>query len=173
MHFLTTLTATTALLAPALAAPAAVADALPAALPQPDAEAAPAPAPVTTQANKVAPANYWFNVTGWSAGCARAGCYYDFNVSAPQTPTYPGFKAYCYGADTGYFSACQILGGKPKGKAQVAAKLKQLLSFGGRFQPPSLTTAQQHIDIIAQSNCGASSGSRQPSRRCCTANLMI
>ncbi|GAW17032.1 hypothetical protein EKO27_g4030 [Xylaria grammica] len=48
---------------------------------------------------------YDWAVTGWSAGCARSGCYYDFNVTGVQNltqrPATPAFKAYCSGFGEG------------------------------------------------------------------------
>ncbi|KAI1156926.1 hypothetical protein F4825DRAFT_140447 [Nemania diffusa] len=48
---------------------------------------------------------YDWAVTGWNAGCARAGCYYDFNVTGAANltsmPPTPAFKAYCSGDGEG------------------------------------------------------------------------
>ena len=64
---------------------------------------------------------------GWSAGCARAGCYYDFNVTIPTVENGPaGVKAYCSGSEEGYdssfsvpstFRNCRLLEGVNNGVA--------------------------------------------------------
>lgn len=56
---------------------------------------------------------YDWDVTNWSAGCARSGCYADFNVSGPaddQKPPRPAFFAYCsvFGEDAPY-EECTLL----------------------------------------------------------------
>lgn len=55
------------------------------------------------------PEGYKWDVTNWTAGCARGGCTYDFNVTGAFANLYPGFKAYCSGKDTGYYQDCKIL----------------------------------------------------------------
>ncbi|KAI3326255.1 hypothetical protein HD806DRAFT_441502 [Xylariaceae sp. AK1471] len=49
--------------------------------------------------------HYDWDVTGWSAGCARQGCYYDFNITGAANltsrPPTPRFKAYCSGSGEG------------------------------------------------------------------------
>ncbi|KAL7622937.1 hypothetical protein AAE478_006616 [Parahypoxylon ruwenzoriense] len=55
-----------------------------------------------------------WTVTGWSAGCARSGCYYDFNVTGigndTSRPARPSFKAYCSGQGEGAdYRACTAL----------------------------------------------------------------
>ncbi|RMY23647.1 hypothetical protein D0867_01913 [Hortaea werneckii] len=65
--------------------------------------------------------NYKFQVQNWEAGCARAGCYYNFNVTGKRDGEKPAFKAYCSGDDSGYFKACELLKG-PVG-TEVAAEL--------------------------------------------------
>ncbi|KAI7304770.1 hypothetical protein KC315_g15007 [Hortaea werneckii] len=65
--------------------------------------------------------NHKFQVQNWEAGCARAGCYYNFNVTGKRDGEKPAFKAYCSGDDSGYFKACELLKG-PAG-AEVAAEL--------------------------------------------------
>lgn len=65
--------------------------------------------------------NYKFHVQNWSAGCARAGCYYNFNVTGRRSGDKPAFKAYCSGSDVGYFESCEVLKG-PVG-IDVAAEL--------------------------------------------------
>lgn len=70
------------------------------------------------------PQEYYWNVTGWSAGCARAGCYYDFNVTGAIDGIRPGFLAYCSGDDVGYFKDCKLLSGvSTSGIPTVAAEL--------------------------------------------------
>ncbi|KAI0502840.1 hypothetical protein F5B22DRAFT_44506 [Xylaria bambusicola] len=55
---------------------------------------------------------YDWAVTGWSAGCARQGCYYDFNITGEANltsrPATPAFKAYCAGDGEGSpYRLCQ------------------------------------------------------------------
>ena len=73
------------------------------------------------------PEGWNWQVEGWSAGCARAGCYYDFNVTIPTVENGPaGVKAYCSGSEEGYdssfsvpstFRNCQLLEGVNNGVA--------------------------------------------------------
>ncbi|KAI0974105.1 hypothetical protein F4678DRAFT_399347 [Xylaria arbuscula] len=70
---------------------------------------------------------YDWAVTGWSAGCARSGCYYDFNVTGAenltQYPPTPAFKAYCSGDGEGSpYRLCQRLDDEDT-DALVVAKL--------------------------------------------------
>lgn len=73
------------------------------------------------------PANWSWHVEGWSAGCARSGCYYDFNVTVPTIEgKILGAKAYCSGYENGYYrkgnwyESCRILEGVNNG---ISAKL--------------------------------------------------
>lgn len=56
---------------------------------------------------------YDWSVTNWSAGCARSGCYYDFNVSGvadDQNPARPAFLAYCSGGvEDAPYDECTLL----------------------------------------------------------------
>ncbi|KAF1965926.1 hypothetical protein BU23DRAFT_560626 [Bimuria novae-zelandiae CBS 107.79] len=70
------------------------------------------------------PENWTWHVSGWSAGCARGGCYYNFNVSVPTVEgQILGAKAYCSGDENGYyredfsnyFENCRILEGVNNG----------------------------------------------------------
>ncbi|KXT11673.1 hypothetical protein AC579_7043 [Pseudocercospora musae] len=73
----------------------------------------------------VLPAEYSWCVENWHAGCDKAGCTYNFNVSSSQNNIYPGFKAYCSGTDTGYYSGCEILeSASSSGNPSVAASLR-------------------------------------------------
>ncbi|KAI0134685.1 hypothetical protein BJ170DRAFT_591646 [Xylariales sp. AK1849] len=69
---------------------------------------------------------YDWEVTGWNAGCARAGCSYDFNVSGVATdnaPARPAFLAYCYGFGEGSpYQVCDLLDDASVDR-QVVAKL--------------------------------------------------
>lgn len=38
-----------------------------------------------------------WNIINWGAGCARRGCYYDFNVTGPADGVIPSFGARCHG----------------------------------------------------------------------------
>ncbi|KAK5135753.1 hypothetical protein LTR08_004739 [Meristemomyces frigidus] len=80
-------------------------------------------APTGTSSGKDT-AEYRWQVTGWSAGCARSGCYYDFNVTGPEDGNIPCFQAYCSGDDVGYFKQCEILSGSSTSSIpSVAAEL--------------------------------------------------
>ncbi|KAL5450231.1 hypothetical protein PMIN07_001233 [Paraphaeosphaeria minitans] len=75
------------------------------------------------------PENWNWHVSGWGAGCARSGCYYDFNVTVPTIEGHiAGVKAYCSGYENGYYRKgnwyqnCRILEGVNNG---VAAKLSE------------------------------------------------
>ncbi|KAG4435435.1 hypothetical protein IFR05_009077 [Cadophora sp. M221] len=83
--------------------------------------AAPTPAPQAgTGVND--PAYFW-SVTDWSAGCARSGCYYNFNISAPAYNDIPAFSAYCSGYTVGApFEPCGVNDDLP-GNRGVAAHL--------------------------------------------------
>jgi len=79
-------------------------------------------APATSSSNK----DYQWSVSNWEAGCARAGCYYNFNVTGTKNGNAPAFKAYCNGDDVGYFTSCQLLSGSSQGllgPPDVAAEL--------------------------------------------------
>lgn len=79
--------------------------------------------PVAHQAG--IPKGWNWQVEGWSAGCARSGCYYNFNVTIPSVKNGPaGVKAYCSGSEQGYdssfsvpstFRNCQLLEGVNNG----------------------------------------------------------
>ena len=80
--------------------------------------------------------DYTWSVSGWSAGCARRGCYYDFNITLPEYNELPELNAYCsgienvelpnYGVD---FRACKLRDRLSEG-IEVAAKLKNRTSPG-------------------------------------------
>ncbi|KAI1355144.1 hypothetical protein F5Y01DRAFT_270924 [Xylaria sp. FL0043] len=70
---------------------------------------------------------YNWAVTGWSAGCAKSGCSYDFNITGAenltQYPKTPAFKAYCAGFGEGSpYRLCDRLD-DGKTDAIVVAKL--------------------------------------------------
>ncbi|KAG8168948.1 hypothetical protein KVR01_001697 [Diaporthe batatas] len=75
--------------------------------------------------------SYTWSVTGWSAGCARAGCYYDFNISAPAfSNSVPAFKAYCSGFGEGTpYDKCELLDNNETIR-QVAARLESVNTGG-------------------------------------------
>ncbi|KAH7346825.1 hypothetical protein BKA65DRAFT_503376 [Rhexocercosporidium sp. MPI-PUGE-AT-0058] len=85
--------------------------------------AAPAPAPAPQAGTGVNDPAYSWSVTQWSAGCARHGCYYIFNISAPAYNDIPAFSAYCSGTGEGApFQACEVNDDLP-GNRGVAAHL--------------------------------------------------
>ncbi|TGJ88714.1 hypothetical protein E0Z10_g31 [Xylaria hypoxylon] len=82
---------------------------------------------------------YDWAVTGWSAGCARAGCYYDFNITGAenltQSPATPAFKAYCSGYYEGApYTLCERLDEEDT-DATVVAKLlpSNITANGSRY----------------------------------------
>ncbi|KAI1639644.1 hypothetical protein F4809DRAFT_595019 [Biscogniauxia mediterranea] len=88
--------------------------------------------------------NYQWAVTGWSAGCAEAGCSYDFNITgtANETarPARPGFKAYCSGEGEGVpYQECTRLDSDDKPLRVVASLLSSNATTNG--------TRQAHIEV--------------------------
>lgn len=109
-----------------------------------------APTPAPQAGTGVNDPSYSWSVTGWSAGCARSGCYYgqfpltllqnpsfchlkyprpisnsisDFNVTAPAYNDIPAFSAYCSGGPEGaVFRPCNVFDDLP-GNRGVAAHL--------------------------------------------------
>jgi hypothetical protein len=76
------------------------------------------------------PSNWTWHVSGWEGGCARSGCYYNFNVPSVDG-IIGGVKAYCTGRENGWYrkgnwyEPCQILEGANNG---VAAKFSERTS---------------------------------------------
>ncbi|KKY39979.1 hypothetical protein UCDDA912_g00023 [Diaporthe ampelina] len=89
------------------------------------------PAAKLVKTKEAVASNYTWTVTGWSAGCARAGCYYDFNISAPAvSESVPAFKAYCSGFGEGApYDDCEILDDN-ENLHQVAARLQAVNTTG-------------------------------------------
>ncbi|POS72599.1 hypothetical protein DHEL01_v209002 [Diaporthe helianthi] len=75
--------------------------------------------------------NYTWSVTGWSAGCTRGGCFYDFNISAPAfSNSVPAFKASCSGFGEGTpYEECELLDDSNTIR-QVAARLEAVNTTG-------------------------------------------
>ncbi|KAF2451958.1 hypothetical protein P171DRAFT_426377 [Karstenula rhodostoma CBS 690.94] len=85
--------------------------------------------PVLQSRQIAIPENWSWHVSGWTAGCAKQGCFYNFNVTVPTVEgQIAGVKAYCNGYETGYYrkgnwyESCQILEGVNNG---VAAKFSE------------------------------------------------
>jgi hypothetical protein len=82
------------------------------------------------QARQIAiPENWTWHIDGWTGGCSRSGCSYNFNVTVPRVEgEIAGVKAYCNGYENGWyrrgntFDGCQILEGSNNG---VAAKFSE------------------------------------------------
>ncbi|EHK96603.1 hypothetical protein M7I_7694 [Glarea lozoyensis 74030] len=103
--------------------------------------AAPAPVPQTTNNP-----TYSWDVTGWSAGCARAGCYYGKLPHLPSpapahgtNPTVPAFSAYCSGSENGFglggdYRACNIFDDLPANRGVVAKLLPAPTGSGAHIQ---------------------------------------
>ncbi|KAI3400116.1 hypothetical protein diail_4347 [Diaporthe ilicicola] len=106
------------------------------------------PAAKMVQVKAPVPSNYTWTVTGWSAGCARAGCYYDFNVSAPAfSESVPAFKAYCSGFGEGApYEECEILDDE-ENVHQVAARLEAVNTTGTGAH---LTVSYEFVDPTAE-----------------------
>jgi len=88
--------------------------------------------PVLQARQMAIPGNWTWHVSGWSAGCARSGCYYDFNVTVPTVQgQIAGVKAYCSGYENGWYrkgnwyQGCRILEGVNNG---VAAKFSERMN---------------------------------------------
>ncbi|EME40825.1 hypothetical protein DOTSEDRAFT_136569 [Dothistroma septosporum NZE10] len=105
--------------------------------------------PVTFAAPSGLPDNYQWSVENWYAGCARSGCSYNFNVTGASSGLYPGFKAYCSGADTGYYDDCEILGVlSDSGTPFVAASLRPNFQNGIATMSVSLSFTDADSLII-------------------------
>ncbi|KAJ8121190.1 hypothetical protein ONZ43_g2293 [Nemania bipapillata] len=81
---------------------------------------------------------YDWEVTGWNAGCARAGCYYDFNVTGAANltsrPPTPAFKAYCAGDGEGSpYRLCTRLDEEDTDAVVVAKLLPSTVDNGTRI----------------------------------------
>ncbi|KAH6655509.1 hypothetical protein BKA67DRAFT_657444 [Truncatella angustata] len=85
---------------------------------------------------------YDWDVTAWSAGCERSGCYYDFNVSGPaddQNPPRPAFLAYCSGFGEGAeYDECTLLD-----EGDVARRVVAKLLPAIRFNSTNTSTIAQ------------------------------
>ncbi|RMZ69229.1 hypothetical protein GMOD_00003170 [Pyrenophora seminiperda CCB06] len=87
------------------------------------------------------PGNWTWQVTGWEAGCARQGCYYDFNVTMPSVPgKVGGVKAHCQGNENWFrkgntYKGCQLLDGVNN---RVSAKLSERTSDSGTDFPTEI-----------------------------------
>ncbi|PSN71403.1 hypothetical protein BS50DRAFT_486240 [Corynespora cassiicola Philippines] len=83
-----------------------------------------AAAPALTARQQEIPEGWTWQVENWHAGCQRAGCNYNFNITVPTVEgDIAGVKAYCSGY-RGYdtpdnYNLCQILEGANNG---VSAK---------------------------------------------------
>ncbi|KAK6076067.1 fimbrin [Seiridium cupressi] len=93
---------------------------------------------------------YDWSVTGWSAGCDRSGCYYDFNVSGPaddQNPKRPAFLAYCAGSGEGApYSECDLLDEADVAR-QVVAKLLPATRANGTNTIAHIEVSLQYTDL--------------------------
>jgi len=87
-------------------------------------------APVNPTANSTEP--YKWKITGWSAGCSRSGCYYDFNITSPEFydgfHVLPAFDAYCSGDQNSStvenFRPCKYLSSPPAAANLSASFIK-------------------------------------------------
>lgn len=80
---------------------------------------------------KAAELNYTWQGLNWSGGCARSGCYYDFNITGPARGAgVPAFLAYCSGGVEGApFDQCEVLDEGDTSR-RVAAKLQPVNTTG-------------------------------------------
>ncbi|KAI3342248.1 hypothetical protein F4824DRAFT_485990 [Ustulina deusta] len=95
---------------------------------------------------------YDWAVTGWSAGCARAGCYYDFNVTGAENltsrPATPAFKAYCSGDGEGSpYRLCQRLDEEDTDAIVVAKLLPSTTTNGTRHA--KIQVSLKYTDIYS------------------------
>ncbi|RYP74791.1 hypothetical protein DL769_003938 [Monosporascus sp. CRB-8-3] len=95
--------------------------------------------------------DYVWEVTGWSAGCARSGCYYDFNITAEANttsfPQRPAFSAYCHGFGEGApYELCDLLM-EPKVPLAVEAKLLPADRAPNATTKANIQVSVQHIDL--------------------------
>ncbi|KAI0479758.1 hypothetical protein F4859DRAFT_449114 [Xylaria cf. heliscus] len=95
--------------------------------------------------------DYSWEVTGWSAGCARAGCYYDFNVTGAENlssnPATPAFKAYCAGEGEGSpYRLCTRLD-DGKDDAVVVAKLLPSTTQEDGSRPATIQVSLKYTDL--------------------------
>lgn len=93
---------------------------------------------------------YDWVVSNWSAGCARSGCYYDFNVSAPaddQSPARPAFLAYCSGFGEGAsYDECTLLDESDVGR-RVVAKLLPAIRASNATTIAQIQVSLQYTDL--------------------------
>lgn len=94
---------------------------------------------------------YNWDVTGWSAGCARAGCYYDFNITGDANltskPPTPAFKAYCAGEGEGSpYRLCQRIDDEDT-DAIVVAKLLQSNTTINGTRPAIIQVSLKYTDL--------------------------
>ncbi|OTB09074.1 hypothetical protein M426DRAFT_18459 [Hypoxylon sp. CI-4A] len=116
-------------------------------------------------------------VTGWSAGCARAGCYYDFNVtgvgSTTAYPKTPSFKAYCSGEGEGAsYRACTTLQDSETDYEVVAKLLPSNSSTNGTSHKPNIQVSLQYTDLDSPTTWWNYSGKAEASYNQFVAPLM-
>ena len=103
------------------------------------------------------PVSDWaWAITGWNAGCARQGCFYDFNITAAANatadPQQPAFAAYCSG-DGGEGAPYELctLQTQPETRLRIAAKLLADNSTVGEeygtAARPTIQVTVQHDDL--------------------------
>ncbi|TID14110.1 hypothetical protein E6O75_ATG07342 [Venturia nashicola] len=87
-----------------------------------------AAAALLAAASSVAASAQWdpqWNISNWEAGCARSGCFYNFNVTGRPDDVVPSFAAYCngyeYRTNVTYFQPCAIYD-KGEGNRGVSAR---------------------------------------------------
>ncbi|KAI1194800.1 hypothetical protein F5X97DRAFT_263953 [Nemania serpens] len=93
---------------------------------------------------------YNWAVTGWNAGCARAGCFYDFNITGvgnlTSRPPTPGFKAYCSGEGEGSpYRLCDRLDSEDTDAIVVAKLLPSSILNGTR--PATIQVSLKYTDL--------------------------
>ncbi|KAI8624451.1 hypothetical protein F5Y19DRAFT_315957 [Xylariaceae sp. FL1651] len=94
---------------------------------------------------------YDWAVTGWTAGCARAGCYYNFNVTGAANltgrPPVPAFKAYCNGMGEGApYAPCERLDDEDT-DARVVAKLLPSVTAPNGTRPVTIQVSLEYSDL--------------------------
>ncbi|CAJ2502774.1 Uu.00g101680.m01.CDS01 [Anthostomella pinea] len=99
--------------------------------------------------------SYDWAVTGWSAGCARAGCYYDFNITGDANttakPQRPGFKAYCSGQEGEGYRACTQLDSEGNDAEVVAKLFPHNITANGTSSLPHIQVSLRYTDLDSAS----------------------
>ncbi|KAI1171407.1 hypothetical protein F4777DRAFT_582974 [Nemania sp. FL0916] len=97
---------------------------------------------------------YNWDVTGWNAGCARSGCYYDFNITGAANltskPPTPAFKAYCAGDGEGSpYRLCDRLDKEDTDAIVVAKLLPGSSNSTNGTRPATIQVSLRYTDLYS------------------------